>query len=408
MKKLHLCALLFSFAAFCPPHRTQAGEVFIEAESFKSSGGWTVVSGPGERTASGVAVLNGSGGAKDGVATATASIKDAGHYKIWVRYSIHPTYRGPFHVTALAGERVLGDALFDDAYTGHSRKPEETWGTFDVELPEGEITLRLSKHENKNVSAVARNVDCVLLTMDDKLVPNHLNFGAQTFVRVTLGDGYEKPAYIHIFADHFHAPWYQHYSLSRAGATPGTGPKKTDLLASGESTPWCNITPMIYQDSGAMLTITARHTYTQQAERMRATFEFATAPDEKSVVRKIHADFKPSGSAIFLPPNLLTKENIALLKTAQEIADETGRLADAHAWPTHGRKPERFPFFITASMGSSLFERDAALTAREQKTLDYFGFTEEHLRRIGGAWLMKDGSYCNPDVEKMQSRIEAP
>ena len=41
-----------------------AGEVFVEAESFKSAGGWEVVSGPTTRTASGVAVLNGSGGAK--------------------------------------------------------------------------------------------------------------------------------------------------------------------------------------------------------------------------------------------------------------------------------------------------------------------------------------------------------
>ncbi|MEO6786810.1 MAG: beta-galactosidase trimerization domain-containing protein, partial [Chthoniobacteraceae bacterium] len=157
----------------------------------------------------------------------------------------------------------------------------------------------------------------------------------------------------------------------------------------------------------AMLTVTARHSYTEQAQRMRATFEFATAADEKSVVRTIRADWQPSGSAIFLPPNLLTQENLALLKTAQEIADGNGKLADAHPWPTHGRKPEHFPFFVTASMGSAMFERDAALTAREQKTLDYFGFTDEHNRRIGGSWLMKDNSYCNPDVEKMKPRIEA-
>ena len=408
MNTSEICILMKPIAALLFALSTaSATDAFIEAESFKSTGGWEVVSGAVARSASGLAVLNGAGGAKDGVATATVSIKDAGHYHIWVRYISHPTYRGPFHVTALAGERVLGDALFDETNAGHATKPEETWKSFDVELPEGEVTLKLSKHENKNVSAVARNVDCLLLTMDDKLVPNHLHYGAQTFVRVTLGDGYEKPAYIHIFADHFHAPWYQHYSLSRAGTVAGTGPKKTDLLGSGESTPWCNITPMIYQDSGAMLTITARHTYTQQAERMRATLEFATAPDEKSVVRKIHADFQPSGSAIFVPPNLLTKENLALLKTAHEIAEESGKLADAHAWPTHGRKAERFPFFVTASMGSSLFERDAALTAREQKTLGYFGFTDEHLRRVGGAWFMKDTSYCNPDVEKMKSRIEA-
>ncbi|MEO6741687.1 MAG: beta-galactosidase trimerization domain-containing protein, partial [Chthoniobacteraceae bacterium] len=384
---------------------SQAGEVFIEAESFKSFGGWEVASGPVAKSASGLAMLNGAGGKADGIATTTVSIKDAGHYRIWVRYTSHPKWRGPFHVTALSGSREVGDALFDSAFESKSTRDTETWGSFEAELPEGEITLRLSKHENKNCSGTARNVDCLLLTMDDKLVPNHLQYGAQTFVRVTMGDCYEKPAYIHIFADHFRAPWSQHYSLARAGAVAGIAPKKTDLLKSGESTPWCNITPMIYQDSGAMLTVTARHSYAEQAERMRATFEFATAPDERSVVRTIRMDFKPSGTAIFLPPNLLTQENIALLKTAHEIADENGKLADAHTWPTHGRKPERFPLFVTASMGSVQFARDAALTAREQKTLDYFGFTDEHLRRISGAWFAKDGSYCNPDIEKMRAKI---
>ena len=405
MNKRPLSFLFSIFIAMCCLRRAHAGEVFIEAESFKSGGGWVVQTEA--KKASGVGMLNGASGAKDGVATATVSIKDAGRYHVWVRYGSHPKWRGPFHVTALSGERVLGDALFDAEFEGKSARDLETWKSFEVELPEGEVTLRLSKHENKNAGGPARRVDCLLLTMDEKLVPNHLNYGPQTFVRVTFGEGYEKPAYIHIFADHFHAPWYQHFSLGRAGAVAGVTTKRQDMLKSGESTPWCNITPMIQQDSGAMLTVTARHGYTQQAERMRATFEFATAPDEKSVVRTIRADWQPSGSAIFVPPNLLTKENIALLKTAHEIAEENGKLADAHAWPTHGRKPEQFPFFVTAALGRGMFERDAALDGRERKSLDYFGFTDEHVRRIGGSWLMMDGSFCNPDTEKMKARIEA-
>ncbi len=385
----------------------RAGEVFIEAESFKSSGGWVVESGPSAKQASGVATLNGSGGAKDGVATTTVNIKDAGHYRVWVRYSSHPKYRGPFHVTVLAGERMLGAALFDIEFAGDRTKPVEVWKSFGVDLPEGDVTLRLSKHENKNASALARQVDCLLLTMDEKLVPNHLHYGAQTFVRVTLGEGYEKAAYIHIFADHFHAPWYQHYSLGRAGAVASVSVKKSDLLKSGDRTPWCNITPMIYQDSGAMLHITARHAYTEYAERLRATFEFATAPDEKAIVRTLELDNKPGTVAIFTPPNLLTQENLALFKTDREIAEATGKLADAHIWPTHGKPLEKFPFFVTANIDNSFTPPDEAVRAREQRTLDYFGFTPSHLRHIGGAWLMKDKSYCDPDVEKMKARITA-
>lgn len=379
-----------------------AGEVFVEAESFTTSGGWTVVEA---KQASGLAMLGGAGGAKDGIATKTVSIKDAGHYKIWVRYTSHPTWRGPFHVAALSGTKVLGEGLFDETFEAKSKRDTAVWKSFETDLPEGEVTLRLSKHDNKNSGGASRQVDCLLLTMNDKLVPNHLHFGAQTYVRVTLGDGYDRPVYVHVFADHFHAPWYQHFALSKAGATAGVSAKKTDLLKSGERTPWCNITPMIYQDSGAMLHITTRHTYTDPAERLRATFEFATAPDEKLIVKTITLDNKPGRVSVFLPPNLLTAENRALLKTDREIAEATGKLADAHSWPTHGKKPERFPFFVSAAIGRRGSGPDEAVRAREQKTLDYFGFADDHLRHVGGAWLMKDGSYCNPDIEAMRAKF---
>ena len=273
---------------------------------------------------------------------------------------------------------------------------------FEADLPEGEVTLKLSKHENKNSAGPSRQVDCLLLTMDPKLVPNHLHYGAQTFVRVTLGEGYTKPAYIHIFADHYHAPWYQHYALGKAGTVQATSPKKQDLLKSGESTPWCNITPMIYQDSGALLNITARHTYTEYAERLRATFEFATAPDEKAIVRTLKLDNQPGTVAIFAPPNLVTQENLALFKTDREIAEATGKLADAHEWPTHGTPRQNFPFFVSANVQNKFTPRDARVLEREEKTLSYFGFSDEHLHRIGGAWHMKDKSFCNPDLDKMR------
>ena len=401
---LFLARVAFRCLAFT---QVAGGEVFIEAERFESAGGWQAFSGPSTRAASGTAALSGASGQGDGVATATVNIKDAGRYHLWVRHSSHPRYRGTFRVTALSGERELGSAVFDAEPDAKGARAPFVWQSFAADFPEGQVTLRLSKHENKNCSEITRLVDCLLLTMDDKLVPNHLHYGAQTWLRVTLGDGYEKPAYIHIFADHFHAPWYQHYALGRSGAVAGLAPAKPDLLRSGESTPWCNITPTIYQDSGAMLNITARHSYTDYAERLRATFEFATAPDEASIVRTWKFDNQPGTVAIFAPPNLLTPENLALLKTDREIAEATGKVADAHPWPTHGRPLAKFPFFVTASVENKFTPRETGLLAREQKTLGYFGFTPDHLRHIGGAWLMKDKSYCNPDLEKMKARIAA-
>ena len=74
--------------------------------------------------------------------------------------------------------------------------------------------------------------------------------------------------------------------------------KKPDLLATGEQTPWCNITPLIFQDSGAMLFITARHTYYEYAGRLHAKFEFASAPEEKAIVRTLDLDNQPGAVAV--------------------------------------------------------------------------------------------------------------
>src|SRR6185437_14077506 len=108
---------------------------------------------------------------------------------------------------------------------------------------------------------------------------------------------------------------------------------------------------------------------------LRATFEFATAPDEKSIVRTLKIDNQPGTVSIFMPPNLLTPENIALFNTDAEIAAATGRLADAYSWPTWGKPLEKFPFFVSAALENRFTPPDAKVVARELKTLDYFGYT---------------------------------
>jgi hypothetical protein len=227
---------------------------------------------------------------------------------------------------------------------------------------------------------------------------------ARTFVRVTLGQGYERPVYIHILADHYRPPWYEHLSLGQDGATAALEVKPEAMLAAGERTVWCDLTPILWNDSGAMLYISARHAYTEPADRLRAVLEFATAPDDKAVVRTLTFDQQPSGMALYVPPHLLTAENVARLRTARDIAGDTGRFADAYAWPTHGKKPQRFPFFVTADLKPFSIALDAITIARERKTLEYFGFTDSHLRHIGGVWHLQHGSYCQPDLAMMKTR----
>ncbi|MBT4817503.1 MAG: hypothetical protein HON70_17500, partial [Lentisphaerae bacterium] len=175
-----------------------------------------------------------------------------------------------------------------------------------------------------------------------------------------------------------------------------------------EQTPWCNITRMLYQDSGAILNLSPRYTYREHAPRLQAAFEFATAPDAASVVRTVEVDREPSGLVIVMPPDLATPENAARLKVDRDVAAETGRLADAFDWPQIGRFPTAFPFFAAVRVGGYGHTVSAAVSAREWRTLDYFGFSNRSKPFIhGGIWHCRDGSYCAPDLDRMRAGAAA-
>jgi hypothetical protein len=107
--------------------------------------------------------------------------------------------------------------------------------------------------------------------------------------------------------------------------------------------------------------------------------------------------------AVVVPPDLTTPENRSRLLTDRDLAEEYGRRADAFAWPTFGKKPELFPFLVRAlPAGGETRPVDAAVAARERKTLDYFGFTPESGRVIhGGVWKRRDDSFSAPDLTAM-------
>ncbi len=407
---LRECILfLASFGLLLAPARLSAETVFLEAESFRpSSAGWAVSENAQTRRASRAKTLWGAAGPGDAVAVQRVTLGEAGRYRVWVRYLQVGAWRGPFRLTVSAGERELAAKVFDLAADPQVEDWEYTWQTLEADLPAGEVTLALAKHEQKNCTGYVRHVDCLLLTTDDKREPSHLPYGPQTFVRVTLGEGYDRPVYMHLFADHYRSPWYAHYALARDGLHAALAPPAAQMLRSGEATAWCNLTPTVYQDSGAALNLSVRHSYHEKAARLRAKLEFgrssSAAVPRVEIVKTFDVDASPNGLVVIAPPDLESQENIARLLRDRDIAEATGRIADAFAWPTHGRRPEKIPFLVSANIGGYGLPVDAAVEARERKTLDHFGFNGDHDRILGGLWHMKDGSYCRPDLEKMQAR----
>lgn len=403
------CLLVSMYAT--PAHAQNDTETyFFEAEKFNVQGdGWKINKGAQARAASRVAALNGSSGAGDSVATQTVDIKNAGPWRLHVHYMLHLSYRGPFVVTVKSGDQVVASRAFDQKPMEARRSWLYVWDSMDLNLKAGKYTIELSKFENKAASGYVRNVDAVILTNDLKLKPDINPYGPQTWMRVTLKDGHEGPVQIHIFADHYRAPWYAHYAVSKAGMEKGLRPKNdNDRLVDGETTGWVNISQAIYQDSGAHLLIYPAHTYHQHAKRFHATIEMAPEPKDEAIVKTFQIDQSPVTLHMVVPGNLESPEEVANLKIDWEFSEAIGKKADNFKWPTIGKKPLKFPFFVSAHLNENMSSK---VIERENKTLDYFGFNnvskagkETGFTTIGNVgWYYKD-TYSNPEIERIEER----
>ncbi|MDF1746899.1 MAG: hypothetical protein P1V19_24625, partial [Gimesia sp.] len=194
--------------------QAKAESIFIEAESMQSSsGGWVATKNAQTRRASRTHTMWGASGDVDAIAKKNIRVSEAGKYRVWVRYMQVAAWRGPFQIAVSAGAKPFASKIFDlEVITGVSDW-EYTWQSFDADLPAGDLTLSLTKHNQKNCVGYVRHVDCLLLTKDKKLEPDHLPYAPQTLVRVTMGEGYDRPVYMHLFADHYRSPWYAHYAI---------------------------------------------------------------------------------------------------------------------------------------------------------------------------------------------------
>ncbi len=266
------------------------------------------------------------------------------------------------------------------------------------------------------------------LTACAQQAADDLSTQSQTWIKVTLRDGYEKPVQIHIFADHYRDPYYAHYALTKGNMDEGLTPLAShtkDKLSDGESTGWLNISETIYTNTGinhpnggAMLQIFPDYGYGARANTFNGTVQFATGPSDDDVVKTFEIDYTPSTFNVVMPTNLDTKENIAKLKSDKDFANEYGAIADKYDWPTAGKKPVKFPFFVSAFLNPE--KMDNAVINRELKTLSYFGFngigvdSGTYFDKFGysyksfnvGGWSSR-GSYGSPDMEKIRQNADS-
>lgn len=407
---------------FAQQSATPEDSIFLEAESFQvQDNGWRVLDNATMKGASGTAAFNGLGGRENSVATQQITIPASGTWRIWVRFMGRvPKPVAPFEVAIVTGKQTVAAHTFGTTVPP-SKKKTFVWDSFDLDLKAGDYTLQLGKSKEGNPAGSQRIVDAFLLTRDFQEVPNHLSHGPQTWMKVTLGDGYEKPVFLHIFANRFSAPYYAHFLVSKDGVEKGARPhRQAALLSNGETTGWVNISEMIYQDRGAILTIDPLYGPRDNASRFKAVVEFAAKPSEAAVVKKLVVDYAPPYLHVVVPPDLTTQENIASLRSDLDLANAYGKIADHYAWPKIGRPPVKFPFLVRTSLNPN--EDDLQVMARELKTLSNFGFNGINANGKDGSslyqqfgfprkyilnvnsWVFK-GSYSVPDIEKMRANI---
>ena len=407
-----------------------AQPIVIQGEAFQCDGQTWKVADQSSRYApdSGLKHLTGATGGQ-GVATAAVDIAVAGRYTVWVRHTVMAGEtgsgtRGAFRLAVRQADAELaaGELDVEPPEKAPGQVHRYDWVSFAAELPVGPVTLELSKLEPVNCSGWTRQVDCVVLSANPEYVPDVADFQPKIWLRVTLGDTPCPPIYIHCFCDHFRAPWYRHFSLSKSGyeerVAPTDGAKA--YLSPGEATPWCDVTRAIHEDTGARMELRGaeKYSYTEWLPALDATFDFATAPDDGAIVKSFRKHGEGAGLSIIVP-GVLTAETADHLKADYQYCAENVAMADDLPGITSGKRPERFPFFISLGLKDGLYSPD--LRRDEYSVAAKLGFNGSydqidpllaslgfsHTRGGAGAWFRTDGCYLQPETERIRANLIA-
>ncbi|MBI3923412.1 MAG: beta-galactosidase trimerization domain-containing protein, partial [Armatimonadetes bacterium] len=140
--------------------------------------------------------------------------------------------------------------------------------------------------------------------------------------------------------------------------------------------------------------------------RLKAKYEFATAPEDKAIVKTFDREAEPSLFNFIVPPDFSQPDNLPKLQMDLDIAEATGKIADGMKWPTVGKKPALFPFLVCESTGG-WWPHDKKVVEREWKTLDHFGFSNREKESIGGLWHVKNDCYSQPDLPTMRASVKS-
>ncbi len=449
--------------------------VFVQAEDFTTLGeGWEVVNASRHFEAPFISNMKDLAGnsAGSGVATHELQVPEAGRYFVWVRFAQLPKatsgLRAPFALQLeQAGRPVFqqeydrklertgagGNAVwarYEWVVSRHEQDPnantpklpgagkgksggrggdevdfsleepaadaEEKFpdGRYRVALKAGPLKLTLSKREPLAANGNIRRIDCLLLTTDSKYVPEHRDFAPQTYVRLRLLDCDPGDVYFYTFLNHMREPWYRNISFDRAGLHLKHFTGSTDRLNPGDTTPWANVSRLLYDGWPTIFNFHAQITYGQsRADRAVYEIDFAAAPREDAIVKTIRREGEGNGIAVLVPENMAEGRRPM---ADYQIASETSALTTRLPAVPFGRRAQRFPLLTDISVSGSSISPGTA--ANELAAAQWMGLSGDaglptaagvaaglRFGRTGASiWHMGPGGFNEPDLETIEQR----
>lgn len=378
--------------------------LFREAEQLSLSGtAWQVRSTrPGLRGRSWASAGKELDGrqAGDGAALLDFTVPTSGKYKLWVRLqgqrraardlpgkNVPAESRG-VRVEIRQGERTVVDASVAPEGLVPQLAKDFVWTQLNVELKAGAARLSLSKLVAGHTGL--RVVDCLLLTSDPEYVPDERDFHEQIYARQRVGED---------AADHVAISNLLKTPRLNRGALFGE-------VAPGRASAWLNITRWFEGAGEASVPLRPQ----SKSGRGTCYLDFASAPDERHVVKTIPLDVGQGLTHLLIPAEVTRHSPQSSLELAREHSQLAARLP---AIP-FGKRPSVFPVLIDlrGDASSEELEKDVAVYAgvngfttalSDRDIARGFSFT----RVFNSAFYFGPSGYVDPDWRRMRADLAA-
>ena len=386
---------------------------------------------------------------------ARITVPRAGKYKLWVKYECPPLFNYAFEVRLSKGLKTLFRKTFgliDSPKHFSFTKTLTTgslywaWGLdhdaaegYEVELPEGKLTLTLSKTKNP-APAAARSIDVIMLTDDRSEISSprypryplldELRRGNHLFLRYRLSEDAPEPARLtwnrwgKRYGD-FYRVSREHMKLVRAHGpqgevlvgddgkpVPTPNGQLTKLLQPGETSAWLDIGPGLNVESAATLICRAERIgpngrpAKEQPQSIPFAIDIAFQPSEEHIVKSF--DLTPEENirtlVVLLQPDLYTPDG---LEWTMKLSDVYRRITDElDSDPRQAPFPSKMRFYGHTGWPVSPLEPhdaanwEAAMQFRRALGLNTLAGNghrltgEEVLRQQN--WLRKQGGAADP------------